>query len=107
MMDCSLFTRLNNQNIMEDIIYKKNGNNNLNSIFSDIELLLKKNDKIEEIKLLSIIDDLKKCITEHNKIIDDKYDEKYYIDSKIYLNNIKNWDNIQKDFNNDSIIFFY
>ena len=111
-MDYRLFSTLNTTNIMEEeIIYKTKNNNsissNLNSIFSDIEILLKKNDKIEETKLLSIIDDLKKCISDHNKIIDEKYDDKYYIDKDIYLNNIKNWDNIHKDFNKDSIVFFY
>jgi hypothetical protein len=106
-MDYSSFTLLNNEKTMGDIIYKKSDNSNLNSIFSDIEQLLKKNDKIEETKLLSIVEDLKKFISEHNKNIDEKYDEKYYIDKQIYLDNIKKWDIIQKDFNNDSIIFFY
>ena len=86
---------------------KNNNSSNISSIFSNIDILLKKNEKIEEIKLQSVIDELKKCVLEHNKNIDSKYDDVYFIDKEIYLNNIKNWNNMQKDFNEVSIVFFY
>ena len=79
----------------------------LKKIFENIEKNIDKEKIIEEKLLLTIIDDLKKLVCEHNMIISDIYNEDYINDKNIYLNNIKNWDNQREEFNNDAIIYFY
>ena len=84
----------------------QNNSIELKKIFEKIEKKIKNNDIVEEDLLLITIDDLKKYVCEYNTNINDRFNEEYVNDKKIYLDNIKNWNIIQNDFNNDAIVFF-
>ena len=92
----------------KDIIFKSSHSmNSLSSILEKIEHKIEKNERIDDDILLICINEFKKYVSDHNKNIDEKYNDEYFIDKNLYLNNIKTWNNLQSDFNNDSIIFFY
>ena len=92
-----------------DYLPSNNSNNNikLKKIFDKIKNKMEDGDIIEEEILLTILDDLKMCVSEHNNNIKEKYGQEYINDKNIYLDNIKKWDIVRDEFNNDSIIFFY
>ena len=108
-MNYSLNTVKKMDNVICNYLPSNNSNNSikLKKIFDKIKNKIEDGDIIEEDLLLTIVDDFKKCVSEHNSIINDRYNEEYYNDKNIYLNNIKKWDIVREEFNNDSIIFFY
>lgn len=104
-MEHLLVKQINKQ---KDIIFKSSHTmNSLSSVFENIERKVEKNEKIDNDFLSLCIDNLKKYVSDHNNSIDEKYNDEYFVDKNLYLNNIKTWNNLQSDFNNEAIIFFY
>jgi len=82
---------------------------NKNLFFNDIDIVLKKinkNEKINESELIEMLENIKISIIKHNNEFDEKYDDKFFNDQLMFLNNIKKWNNTINDFNNDSIVCF-
>lgn len=102
----NIIIKKNNLNEDIEIIHKIDNTIELNKVFKKLNTIINNNERIEEDVLLSCIDDIKINIYEYNKSIDN-FKNIYNFHKELYINNIKKWDNIRNDFNNDSIIFFY
>ena len=82
---------------------------NKNLFSNDIDIVLKKinkNEKITESELIEMLENIKISIIKHNNEFDEKYDDKFFNDQLMFLNNIKKWNNTINDFNCDSIVCF-